>query len=95
MESSGTYYIAKCANMTSLRTAQQSLVWACLDRSMDPQPRHMLCDSYKQGIVTLVFSVNDCHGWHGIAQLTSQPIAQIRTPRGKSIFHKVVETIHC
>ena len=65
-----TYFVAKCISMDSLKRSARNSIWACCDRKTPPQPRDLLTQG---GDVILLFSVNNCHGWHGYAQVSSPP----------------------
>ena len=67
------YFIAKCIRMQSLKECQKTHSWACTDRADGPQPRSLLTDAFNKGQVILIFSVNNCHGWHGYATMKSIP----------------------
>ena len=67
------YFISKCMNFTSLRTAKNTSKWACSDRKVGPQPKDFLSEALKQQPVVLVYSVNNCRGWHGYASMLTGP----------------------
>jgi len=67
------YFVTKCASFSSLQNANQTNIWACSDRQHDPQPRHVLNSAMSDGPVVLIFSVNNCHGWHGYATMMDSP----------------------
>ena len=68
-----TYFVAKCVNMDSLKRSAKNNIWACCDRKFPPHPRHLLTEALKTGEVILLFSVNNCHGWHGYARVLNKP----------------------
>ncbi|XP_052064767.1 uncharacterized protein LOC127704668 [Mytilus californianus] len=68
------YFIAKCANIKSLQTCINNSRWACRDRVTSPiQPREILSSAFQTSIVIIIFSVNNCHGWHGYVTMQSEP----------------------
>ena len=68
------YFIAKCHNLQALKTCQHTNVWACRDRTLPPQPKELLMQAFMScDEVILVFSVNNCHGWHGYASMLTEP----------------------
>ncbi|XP_062596432.1 uncharacterized protein LOC134257867 [Saccostrea cucullata] len=67
------YFIVKCANFASLKTCITSERWACRDRVSPPHPRQILSEALKNGKVIFIFSVNNCHGWHGYAEMLTPP----------------------
>ncbi|KAK7481474.1 hypothetical protein BaRGS_00027236 [Batillaria attramentaria] len=67
------YFVAKCASVDALRRCVSSGKWACRERVNPPQPQEVLTSALKQGRVVLLFSVNNCHGWHGYCCLTTLP----------------------
>ncbi|XP_064602496.1 uncharacterized protein LOC135468271 [Liolophura sinensis] len=67
------YFVCKCATIASLRQCVESGVWACKDRDSFPNPRETLTKALGEGTVILVFSVNNCHGWHGVCEMISAP----------------------
>ncbi|XP_061177883.1 uncharacterized protein LOC133186659 [Saccostrea echinata] len=70
------YFIVKCANFTSLKTCITSEKWACRDRVSPPHPREILSEALKNGKVIFIYSVNNCHGWHGYAEMLTPPDSQ-------------------
>ncbi|XP_064635683.1 uncharacterized protein LOC135492900 [Lineus longissimus] len=71
------YFVAKCATLESLKMALETGMWACGDRKMPPQPSVYLDAAFKDcDEVILLFSVNNQHGWHGYAAMTSSPGAR-------------------
>lgn len=67
------YFVVKCANFPSLKTCIRSEKWACKDRVNPPHPREVLTRALENGKVVLIFSVNNCHGWHGYAEMLTPP----------------------
>ncbi|XP_045175397.2 uncharacterized protein LOC123536344 isoform X2 [Mercenaria mercenaria] len=67
------YFIAKVNNFPSLRRAVQTSQWACAFRTTPPQPQDILTQAYTQGTVIIIFSVSNCHGWHGYAEMLNVP----------------------
>lgn len=69
------YFIAKCANIQSLQTCINNSRWACKDRvTSPPHPREMLSSAFQNSdMVIIIFSVNNCHGWHGYVNMLSPP----------------------
>lgn len=68
------YFIAKCANIKSLQTCINNSRWACRDRVTSPiQPREVLSSAFQTSNVIIIFSVNNCHGWHGYVTMQSEP----------------------
>lgn len=72
-QSAARYFISKCVNFDSLHTAKETSVWACSDRKFGPQPKDFLREALEQQSVVLVYSVNNCHGWHGYATMLTAP----------------------
>jgi hypothetical protein len=90
------YFIAKVNSFPSLKQAVQSGQWACADRATPPHPRKILTQALSQGKVYIVFSVSNCHGWHGYAEMLNIPgEAAKRTEETVKISqnHKDVKTI--
>lgn len=73
MDTKRRYFVAKCDNIDRLEAASRTCIWACCDRKTNPQPRDVLHSAMLDGDVILVFSVNNCHGWHGYAQMITSP----------------------
>lgn len=73
MDEAIQYFIAKCANFNSLKTCVSSEKWACRDRTQPPHPRDILSKAKRNGKVILIFSVNNCHGWHGYVEMLTSP----------------------
>lgn len=71
------YFVAKSLNFDSLQTCQQNNIWACQDRKKPPHPRHILTQALSHGPVMLIFSVNNCHGWHGYANMLTAPHSDV------------------
>ncbi|CAH1787254.1 unnamed protein product [Owenia fusiformis] len=67
------YFITKSVNFEGLKTCTKTGIWACSDRTQPPQPKDVLTSAYHQGNIILIFSVNNQHGWHGYAKMTSPP----------------------
>ncbi|CAG2231531.1 unnamed protein product [Mytilus edulis] len=68
------YFIAKCANIKSLQTCINNSRWACRDRVNSlSQPREILSSAFQTSNVIIIFSVNNCHGWHGYVEMHSEP----------------------
>ncbi|VDI12630.1 Hypothetical predicted protein [Mytilus galloprovincialis] len=68
------YFIAKCANIKSLQTCINNSRWACRDRiTYHSQPRETLSSAFQTSNVIIIFSVNNCHGWHGYVEMHSKP----------------------
>lgn len=74
-ETNTRYFIAKCANIQSLQTCINNSRWACKDRvTSPPHPREMLSSAFQNSdMVIIIFSVNNCHGWHGYMKMLSPP----------------------
>ena len=68
-----TYFVAKCVNMDSLKRSAKNNIWACCNRKFPPHPRDLIANALTSGEVILLFSVNNCHGWHGYARVLSVP----------------------
>lgn len=70
-----SYFIAKCANISSLQTCITNKQWACKDRLTSlEQPREILTAAFEDsGKVIIIFSVNNCHGWHGYLEMVTKP----------------------
>lgn len=71
------YFVAKCGSMDSLRRCVTTKRWASRERVFPPQPHEILSDALAEGPVILIFSVNNCHGWHGYCCMTSTPAASL------------------
>ena len=69
------YFIAKCGSVDSLRRCVKTCKWASRVRSIGLQPHLVLTEALSKGQVILIFSVNNCHGWHGYCYMKSQPKA--------------------
>lgn len=67
------YFIAKVNNFPSFRQAVQTSQWACSDKTIPPQPRDILSEAFSHGKVVIIFSVSNCHGWHGYAEMLNSP----------------------
>ncbi|XP_063401088.1 uncharacterized protein LOC134685336 [Mytilus trossulus] len=68
------YFIAKCANIKSLQTCINNSRWACRDRvNSHIQPKEILSSAFLTSNVIIIFSVNNCHGWHGYVEMQSEP----------------------
>ena len=67
------YFVAKCGGIDSLRRCVASKTWASRERVLPPQPDETLTTALNQGPVILLFSVNNCHGWHGYCHMMSPP----------------------
>lgn len=67
------YFIVKCADFISLKTCIKTEKWAGRDRINPPHPREVLTSALANGRVILIFSVNNCHGWHGYAEMLTPP----------------------
>ncbi|XP_025080417.1 LOW QUALITY PROTEIN: uncharacterized protein LOC112556022 [Pomacea canaliculata] len=89
------YFIAKCDSMDALRRCITSGVWASRERSKPPQPHHILAEVFSEGPVILIFSVNNCHGWHGYASMLSPPNREMKVSEedgsGQCYHESVVE----
>ena len=91
-----TYLIAKCANMDSLKRSAKNSIWACCDRKYPPHPRETITNALTSSEAILLFSVNNCHGWHGYARVVNAPgsvsaeefNASLGTENAKNIIHK-------
>lgn len=68
------YFVVKCASVDALRRCVNAGKWACRERNNPPQPHEFLTTAFKQGPVTFLFSVNNCHGWHGFCHMITPPI---------------------
>ncbi|KAL4225396.1 hypothetical protein ACF0H5_016086 [Mactra antiquata] len=73
LDSHCQYFIAKVNSFPSLKQAIATSKWACANRHSSPQPVDILREAFKQGNVVIIFSVSNCHGWHGYAKMTSAP----------------------
>ena len=71
------YFVAKSLNFDSLKKCHQSSLWTCNDRKTPPHPRHVLSEALSNGPVVLIFHVNNCHGWHGYANMLTAPDSNI------------------
>ncbi|KAK7098376.1 uncharacterized protein [Littorina saxatilis] len=71
------YFVAKCGSMDSLRRCVTTKRWASRERVFPPQSHEILSDALPGGPVILIFSVNNCHGWHGYCCMTSTPAASL------------------
>lgn len=67
------FFIAKVNNFPSFRRAVQTNQWACSDKTIPPQPRDILSEAFSHGKVVIIFSVSNCHGWHGYAEMLNSP----------------------
>ena len=67
------YFIVKCRNIESLKKCYETGKWACRDRVAPPHPRCVLTGRLERQPVVLIFSVNNCHGWHGYCEMISFP----------------------
>ena len=67
------YFIAKVASIPALQRCAETSLWACRDRLNPPHPRTVLSEAFKKSTVILIFSVNNCHGWHGYAEMVGPP----------------------
>ncbi|KAL3842076.1 hypothetical protein ACJMK2_020141 [Sinanodonta woodiana] len=63
------FFIAKCTNIQSLKKCVNTCEWACKDRDKPPHPKDILNEAFTSGKVTIIFSVNNCHGWHGYVEM--------------------------
>lgn len=68
------YFIAKCKDIPSLKQCLATGQWACHHHQNPPNPPEVLTDAYLSGNpVVIIFSVNNCHGWHGYASMLNVP----------------------
>ena len=67
------YFIVKCASIQALQRCADSGIWACRDRVTPPHPRTLLSAALQASRVILIYSVNNCHGWHGYAEMLDAP----------------------
>ncbi len=67
------YFVAKCSDISKLHRAKYEEIWACPERKTTPQPSAVLSEAFNRGAVYLIFSVNNCHGWHGVAKMLTKP----------------------
>ncbi|KAL5007505.1 hypothetical protein ScPMuIL_016311 [Solemya velum] len=68
------YFIAKCKDIPSLKHCLETRQWACRCHQNPPNPPEVLKDAFLSGNpVVLIFSVNNCHGWHGYALMENVP----------------------
>lgn len=65
------YFVAKSERIQSLKKSLVTSEWACNQRLNDPQPWKILHEAKLSGDVVLLFSVNNCHGFHGYATMES------------------------
>ncbi|KAK3602619.1 hypothetical protein CHS0354_034203 [Potamilus streckersoni] len=72
-EAETRYFIAKCANIHSFKKCVNTCEWACRDRDKPPHPKDILTEAFSSGKVILIFSVNNCHGWHGYVEMIGPP----------------------
>ncbi|XP_021347858.1 uncharacterized protein LOC110446857 isoform X2 [Mizuhopecten yessoensis] len=80
IERKTSYFIAKCDSIASLRKCIDTSRWACRNRKVPPHPSELLTNA--QAIsdhVIIIFSVNNCHGWHGYAEMVSDVETNGRT----------------
>ena len=70
-----SYFIAKVASVHDLQRCSETNIWACRDRLNPPHPRTVLSAALEKSTVILIFSVNNCHGWHGYAEMLGHPTA--------------------
>ena len=68
------YFVAKAINMEALRGCHETRIWGCRGRKASKQPKDFLSQAFEGGPVILIFSVNNCHGWHGYARMLSKPM---------------------
>ena len=73
LPSDATFFVAKATNMNSLRGCHGNGIWACTPRKTPPQPKDILTEAMDRGPVVLLYSVNNCHGWHGYAEMITKP----------------------
>ena len=73
------YFIAKVASVHDLQKCSEISIWACRDRLNPPHPRTVLSTALEKSTVILIFSVNNCHGWHGYAEMLDHPTASEKT----------------
>ena len=67
------YFIVKVASIQALQRCADSGLWACRDRVTPPHPRTLLSSALQASRVILIYSVNNCHGWHGYAEMLDAP----------------------
>ena len=67
------YFIVKVASIEALQRCANSGIWACRDRMTPPHPRTVLSSALQASRVILIYSVNNCHGWHGYAEMLDAP----------------------
>ncbi|XP_041367838.1 uncharacterized protein LOC121382323 [Gigantopelta aegis] len=70
-----SYFVVKCRNIEALKKCYKTGKWACRDRVSPPHPRCILAGSLEKGPVVLIFSVNNCHGWHGYCDMIDFPVS--------------------
>ncbi|XP_060084555.1 uncharacterized protein LOC132563818 [Ylistrum balloti] len=71
-KSQTSYFIAKCDSIASLRKCITTSRWACRCRKTPPHPSDLLTRARSNSdCVIIIFSVNNCHGWHGFAEMAS------------------------
>ncbi|XP_033751977.1 uncharacterized protein LOC117335843 isoform X2 [Pecten maximus] len=71
-EKKTSYFIAKCDSIASLRKCIDTSRWACRNRREPPHPSDLLTHARtNNNRVVIIFSVNNCHGWHGYAEMAS------------------------
>lgn len=80
------YFVCKCATLASFRQSVETGVWACKDRDSSPHPRETLTQALGEGTVVLIFSVNNCHGWHGVCEMISAP-GEVNLDRAENASH--------
>ena len=68
-----SFFIVKVASIQALQRCADSGIWACRDRVAPPHPRTLLSSALKASRVILIYSVNNCHGWHGYAEMLDVP----------------------
>ena len=73
MDQECRYFVAKVASIPALQRCAETNMWACRDRLNPPHPRTVLSSALEKFRVILIFSVNNCHGWHGYAEMIGPP----------------------
>ncbi|KAJ8298645.1 hypothetical protein KUTeg_022705, partial [Tegillarca granosa] len=88
------YFITKCANIPSLKKCITTGEWACKDRQFPPQPVDILKEAYLScNKVVIIFSVNNCHGWHGYAELSDIPGSTRKNSKSQDSAYFNIENI--
>lgn len=82
------YFITKCASIKALRQCVDTGIWACRERVNPPQPHEVLSSAFRQSAVILIFSVNNCHGWHGYSRMITETKLATKAKVPKDLANK-------